>query len=60
MSQKRVMLIANKWWEADPPCWVLFHDKAHPRVYAQNTAATHNAAIALAWLLPDVIGALPD
>jgi len=27
------MLIANKWWEADPLCWVLFHNKAHPRVF---------------------------
>lgn len=34
MSRKRVMLIANKWWEADPLCWVLFHDKAHPRVFS--------------------------
>lgn len=33
MSQKRVMLIANKWWEADPLCWVLFHDKARPSVF---------------------------
>lgn len=33
MSQKRVMVIANKWWEADPLCWVLFHDKAHPSVF---------------------------
>ena len=24
---KRVLLIANKWWEADPLCWVLFHEK---------------------------------
>lgn len=30
MDQKRVVLIANKWWEADPLCWVLFHDKARP------------------------------
>ena len=33
MSQKRVMLVANKWWEADPLCWVLFHDKARPGVF---------------------------
>ena len=33
MIQKRVMLIANKWWEADPLCWVLFHDKARPSVF---------------------------
>jgi len=33
MIQKRVMLIANKWWEADPLCWVLFHDKARPNVF---------------------------
>jgi hypothetical protein len=33
MSQKRVMLIANKWWEADPLCWVLFHDKARPSMF---------------------------
>jgi hypothetical protein len=30
MQQRRVMLIANKWWEADPLSWVLFHDKARP------------------------------
>lgn len=34
MSQKRVMLIANKWWEADPLCWVLFHDKARPSIFS--------------------------
>jgi hypothetical protein len=33
MSKKRVILIANKWWEADPLCWVLFHDKARPSVF---------------------------
>lgn len=33
MSKKRVMLIGNKWWEADPLCWVLFHDKARPSVF---------------------------
>jgi hypothetical protein len=33
MSKKRVMLIANKWWEADPLCWVLLHDKARPNVF---------------------------
>jgi hypothetical protein len=33
MSKKRVMLIANKWWEADPLCWILFHDKARPSVF---------------------------
>jgi hypothetical protein len=33
MSKKRVMLIANKWWEADPLCSVLFHDKARPCVF---------------------------
>ena len=34
MSQRRVMLIANKWWEADPLCWVLFHEKARPSVFS--------------------------
>jgi hypothetical protein len=33
MSQKRVMVVANKWWETDPLCWVLFHNKAHPSVF---------------------------
>jgi len=33
MSQKRIMVIANKWWEADPLCWVLFHDKARPSAF---------------------------
>lgn len=31
MSNKRVLLIANKWWEADPLCGVLIHDKARPQ-----------------------------
>jgi hypothetical protein len=34
MPQRRVMLIANKWWEADPLCWVLFHEKARPSVFS--------------------------
>ncbi len=34
MSQKRVMVIANKWWEADPLCWILFHDKARPAIFS--------------------------
>jgi hypothetical protein len=34
MSQKRVMVIANKWWEADPLCWVLFHKKARPAIFS--------------------------
>jgi hypothetical protein len=38
----------------------LFNVQVTPRVYAQNTVAAHNAAIALAWLLSDVIAALPD
>jgi hypothetical protein len=38
----------------------LFNIQVTPRVYAQNTVAAHNAAIALAWLLPDVITALPE
>ncbi len=38
----------------------LFNLQVTPRVYAQNTVAAHNAAIALAWLLPDVIPALGD
>jgi hypothetical protein len=37
----------------------LFNYQVTPRVYAQNTVASHNAAIALAWLLPDLIAALP-
>ena len=38
----------------------LFNVHVTPRVYAQNTVATHNAAIALPWLLSEVIAALPD
>jgi len=34
MAQKRVMVMANKWWEADPLCWVLFHEKAHPGIFS--------------------------
>jgi len=30
MSTKRVLIIANKWWETDPICGVLIHDKARP------------------------------
>ena len=33
MSKKRVVVVANKWWEADPLCWVLLNDKAHPGVF---------------------------
>ena len=33
MSKKRVVVVANKWWEADPICWVLLNDKAHPGVF---------------------------
>jgi hypothetical protein len=35
-----------------------FNIQVTPRVYAQNTVAAHNAAVALAWLLPGVIRAL--
>lgn len=28
------MIIANKWWEADPLCAVLIHDKARPSGYS--------------------------
>ena len=38
----------------------VFNVQVTPRVYAQNTVAAHNAGIALAWLLPDVVQALPD
>lgn len=31
MANKRVLLVANKWWEADPLCGVLIHDKARPQ-----------------------------
>ncbi len=30
MSAKRVLIVANKWWEADPLCGVLIHNKARP------------------------------
>lgn len=30
MSAKRILIVANKWWEADPLCGVLIHDKARP------------------------------
>lgn len=31
MPSRRVAIIANKWWEADPLCSVLIHDRARPR-----------------------------
>ncbi|HEU0077243.1 MAG TPA: hypothetical protein VFQ76_06315 [Longimicrobiaceae bacterium] len=31
MAKKRVVLMANKWWEADPLCAVLIHDYARPK-----------------------------
>jgi hypothetical protein len=34
MSQRRVMVFANKWWEADPLCWVLLHERARPREFS--------------------------
>lgn len=30
MAGKRILIVANKWWEADPLCGVLIHDKARP------------------------------
>jgi hypothetical protein len=30
MAGKRILIMANKWWEADPLCGVLIHDKARP------------------------------
>jgi len=30
MSTRRVLIVANKWWEADPLCGVLIHDVAKP------------------------------
>lgn len=38
----------------------LVNNLVTPRENVQNTVATHNAAIALAWLLPDVIAALQE
>jgi hypothetical protein len=38
---KRVMLVANKWWEADPLCGVLFHDKARPGAFADVKAVRY-------------------
>lgn len=32
MTQKRVLIIANKWWECDPLCNVLLHDDARPQL----------------------------
>ena len=32
MSAKRVLIIANKWWETDPLCGVLIHNMARPAV----------------------------
>jgi hypothetical protein len=34
LPNKRVLLIANKWWEADPLCGVLIHDRARPQSLA--------------------------
>jgi hypothetical protein len=31
MVGPRVVVVANKWWEADPLCAVLIHDRARPR-----------------------------
>ena len=33
----------------------LFDFEVTPRVYAQNHVAAHNAAIALVWLLPELL-----
>jgi len=30
---KRIVVFANKWWEADPLCWVVLHDQAHPSCF---------------------------
>jgi hypothetical protein len=35
-----------------------FHDEVYPRSYAQNMVAAHNAGVAIAWILPNIDGAL--
>jgi hypothetical protein len=37
----------------------LFDFQVSPRAYSQNTAAAHNAGVALAWMLPSLIRSLP-
>ena len=37
----------------------LFDMEVTPRNYAQNFVAAHNAGVALAWLLPELVAALP-
>jgi hypothetical protein len=34
MAGRRVVIVVNKWWEADPLCSVLIHDKARPREFS--------------------------
>jgi hypothetical protein len=35
MQPIRVVIVANKWWEADPLCAVFIHDKARPAIYGE-------------------------
>lgn len=34
MPPQRILIIANKWWEADPLCGILTHAKARPPVFS--------------------------
>lgn len=37
MADRRILVVANKWWEADPLCAVLIHDRARPKSFADFT-----------------------
>ena len=43
MAEKRIAVFANKWWEADPLCAVLIHDKARPGAYTAFKYLTYPA-----------------
>lgn len=34
MPPQRILIVANKWWEADPLCGILTHAKARPSVFS--------------------------
>ena len=48
---KRIVIVANKWWEADPLCSVLIHDKARPPIFTSfsflNYPAQHRSSLSL-------------
>jgi hypothetical protein len=40
-TMKHIQIFANKWWEADPLCWVALHDQARPSAFKNITVTNY-------------------